>query len=246
MHLASTDSATSPIRRTPLGLELDLTILNRLNEPGMSLPEYADELFRFESDSYARLLLYLSKRRPRTVTRILSGSSVGLFVPETDPPPMQVSSPGASAYFNLGELVRPIFIGDRPEFPFKQHQLAGVKWLNGRSEGVLADDMGLGKTLQAIAAIETKQHSGEIHNALVLCPKSLIGVWVAEIQLWAPRLCVIALHSTIPTHDWEKVSNQCHVAITNYEAIRHSTPKAGRFDLVVYDEIHRLKKGLPK
>lgn len=101
--------------------------------------------------------------------------------------------------------------------------------------------MGLGKTLQAIAALEFKLRSGEVDNALILCPKSLIGVWEAEISLWAPRLCTVALHSTAPEGTWDTLPTQCQVAIANYEALRVSAPPSGSFDLVILDEVHKLK-----
>ena len=101
--------------------------------------------------------------------------------------------------------------------------------------------MGLGKTLQAIAALDTSQRSGAIENALIVCPKSLIGVWEAELSLWAPRMCVVALYSSVESREWQRLAAQCHVAVTNYEALRYHRPLPGAFDLVVFDEIQRLK-----
>ena len=101
--------------------------------------------------------------------------------------------------------------------------------------------MGLGKTLQAIAAFEQKHREGDVENALIICPKSLIGVWEAEIRLWAPRLCTVALHSSIPKNTWAVLPSQCQVAITNYEAIRSNGPEPGAFDVLILDEVHKLK-----
>ena len=236
-HLAG---VSPTFTRVPLGLQVDLAgiVLDRNPERPV---EYADGLYRFDRDARARLLSFLSDRRPQILARVRSGARYPTLVPETDPPPMVVTSRNATAYFNLGELVRPFFLRDRPDFPFKEHQRVGVEWLTSQAAGVLADDMGLGKTLQAIAAIEAMQHAGEVRNALVVCPKSLLGVWVAEVRLWAPRLCVVALHSTITKADWRNVADQCHLAVANYEAVRHSAPQSAAFDLVVFDEIHRLK-----
>ena len=126
-------------------------------------------------------------------------------------------------------------------YPLKPHQEEGVDWLRTRQAAILADDMGLGKTLQAIAAFELLHRTGDVENALVVCPKSLIGVWEAELSLWAPRLCNVALHTPVSPRIWSVLAMQCQVGITNYEAIRSSGPAKGAFDVLILDEVHRLK-----
>jgi len=116
-----------------------------------------------------------------------------------------------------------------------------VDWLVGRKSAVLADDMGLGKTIQAILAFDRMLGDDEVRNALVVCPKSVIGVWESEIKLWAPHLCVVAAHRGITPEEWRAVGEQCHVCITNYEGLRLSPPSKGAFDLVIFDEVHKLK-----
>lgn len=168
--------------------------------------------------------------------------SVSIFIPRGDPLPIRVSrSSSRNAYFTLGELERWRFLRHFPRYPLKDHQKDGVAWLSVKKSGILADDMGLGKTLQAIAAFEKMHRSGSVENVLIVCPKSLIGVWEAEIRLWAPRLCTVSLHVSISTANWETLSNQCQVAITNYEALRSSSPNPGSFDVLILDEVHRLK-----
>jgi len=141
----------------------------------------------------------------------------------------------------MGELVRWRFIRHFPLYPLKAHQEKGVNWLRDHQSAILADDMGLGKTLQAIAAFEQKHRAGEVENVLIVCPKSLIGVWEAEISLWAPRLCTVALHASLREENWAVLARQCQVAITNYEAIRSSRPAPRAFDVLILDEVHRLK-----
>jgi superfamily II DNA or RNA helicase len=75
----------------------------------------------------------------------------------------------------------------------RPYQLLGTRWLlslarAGRG-GVLGDDMGLGKTVQSIAALcALRAEAGSQAPALIICPKSLTGNWLAEIQRFAPHL----------------------------------------------------------
>jgi len=137
--------------------------------------------------------------------------------------------------------VRWRFIRNFPSYPLKAHQEEGVNWLLERDSAILADDMGLGKTLQAIAAFDKMHRAGKVENALIVCPKSLIGVWEAEISLWSPRLCTASLHSSISQKAWAVLPAQSQVVITNYEAIRSSRPPPGAFDMLILDEVHKLK-----
>ena len=44
-----------------------------------------------------------------------------------------------------------------------------------------------------------------------------------------------------PEKIWAVLPSQCQVAITNYEAIRSHGPAAGAFDVLILDEVHKLK-----
>ena len=203
---------------------------------------YSDETFECLESDLRDLLSYIRDNRADLWRRIQTGETVRLLAPLAYPPLIRIHDKSTrGAYFSLGELFRWRLLRLERSYPLKTHQTQGASWLKGRPAAILADDMGLGKTLQAIAAFEEMQHSGQIRNALVLCPKSLIGVWEAEIKLWAPRLCTVALHSSVDTREWRLLEKQCHVAITNYEAIRAHRPSSSTFDLVIFDEIHRLK-----
>lgn len=228
------------LQRNTLGLAIHLALDVHRTPP--DLPPYTDATFTCSPHNLTQLIDHLINNRPDLARPLYSGETLTIFIPQTDPPIIRVSRRiGRSAYFNLGELWRWRFLTQLPDYPFKTHQRTGVTWLRGRPYAVLADDMGLGKTLQAIAALVAMHKSRDILNALVICPKSLIGVWEAELSLWAPRLCVVALHSTVPLQEWSLIATQSHVAITNYDAIRRSHPHAGAFDLVIFDEIHKLK-----
>jgi len=63
------------------------------------------------------------------------------------------------------------------------YQKAGYAWIKMLEYyhlgGILADEMGLGKTIQALAAI---QNAPENTQSLVVCPKTLLYNWAAEID----------------------------------------------------------------
>lgn len=229
------------VSRSPIGLTLELWLSDR-GPDSPALRSFADETFRCDSTAVERLVEHLQLRRNDVLSRLDFEKRVSLFIPQGDPPIIRVTrAESRSAFFTLGELMRWRFIRNFPSYPLKAHQEEGVDWLRERRNAILADDMGLGKTLQAIAAFEQKHRAGEVENALIVCPKSLIGVWEAEISLWAPRLCAVALHSRVSKKAWAVLPAQCQVAITNYEAIRSSRPDPGAFDVVILDEVHKLK-----
>ena len=229
------------LERNSIGLQLTLS-LSDSPEPYGSQTFYPDDTFHSSSATIRALFGYLVKSRPQLTERLTSGRDLVFLIPLQDPPIQRVFNGDVPhGYFTTGELSRWRFLRHRVEYQLKAYQRDGVHWLTQHPAAILADDMGLGKTLQTIVAIEDLLISDAITNALVLCPKSLIGVWEAEIRLWAPRLCTVALYTPINPRQWSTLSSQCHVAITNYEALRHERPQAGTFDLVVLDEIHRLK-----
>ena len=145
----------------------------------------------------------------------------------------------------VGELLCPLLHGPPNLEKLYSFQLRGVKWLVGRSGGILADDMGLGKTVQAIAAIRLLFNLGRIRTALVVCPKSLVANWEREFNQWAPELGVAVLTpiARIREDAWKVVTGRRHVILTNYEQLREVPDVLRRVppDLTIADEAHHLR-----
>lgn len=198
----------------------------------------------------------------RAVTRILtldesslrdlmSGHQVVKWIPSSDPAPLSPLSPDATRedFWSLrqtsGQLVRPMLVAEPMTPGLMGFQREGVDWLLGTPAGILADDMGLGKTVQAIAAMRVLFARGDIAQALILCPRSLLANWEAELARWAPELTRTRVVPSAGLREaaWSALRDRVHVLITNYEQMRQ-VPEALRkapVDLVVADEAHRLR-----
>ena len=116
----------------------------------------------------------------------------------------------------------------------RAYQEKGVDWLSFLRQaelgGVLADDMGLGKTLQTICALEGR--------VLVVCPKSVVYNWQAEIARFRPSLSTSIYHGTGRT-----LSKKADVTLTTYAVLRLDQEKlaAEKWDIVVLDEAQAIK-----
>jgi superfamily II DNA or RNA helicase len=116
----------------------------------------------------------------------------------------------------------------------RAYQTRGVDWLSFLRDAelgaVLADDMGLGKTLQTIAVLRGR--------ALVVCPKSVLHNWAAEIARFRPGVRVALFHGASRTLD-----PGADVTLTTYAVLRLDTGAlAGEaWDAVVLDEAQAIK-----
>jgi superfamily II DNA or RNA helicase len=114
---------------------------------------------------------------------------------------------------------------------YQQH---GVDWLaflrDAGLGAVLADDMGLGKTLQTLAILTGR--------ALVVCPKSVLHNWAAEIARFRPNLRVALFHG--PTRALDPGAD---LTLTTYAVLRLDTTllAAEAWDAVVLDEAQAIK-----
>lgn len=72
----------------------------------------------------------------------------------------------------------------------RPYQREGVAWmgklLNHGCHCLLADEMGLGKTVQVISLIKDRLAQGK--KALIVCPASVVPVWVSEFKKFVPEL----------------------------------------------------------
>jgi hypothetical protein len=87
---------------------------------------------------------------------------------------------------------------DLPEF-LRPYQCRGVEWLAHLADhgchGLLADEMGLGKTVQIIALLRARPVLGKSH--LVVCPASVVPVWIEELRRFAPEMHVFVLKNGV-------------------------------------------------
>jgi SNF2 family DNA or RNA helicase len=74
----------------------------------------------------------------------------------------------------------------------RPYQKEGVRWLTFLGKytmgACLADEMGLGKTVQIIALLRNVYRENSAGKVMILCTKSLVYNWAAELQKFAPEL----------------------------------------------------------
>lgn len=145
--------------------------------------------------------------------------------------------------FNIEDLISSFF-GTHAQLPLLPFQVYGVDWLESKDRAMLADDMGLGKTFQALAGISRLILEGEITRVLIICPRSLVFTWYAEINKWTPYLSTTAV---IPSGNaaesvWKSRTGKSQIIITSYEQLRtNSNFMSEQAQLVVCDEAHKLR-----
>ncbi|MGI5924493.1 MAG: DEAD/DEAH box helicase [Lentisphaeria bacterium] len=133
----------------------------------------------------------------------------------------------------------------------RAYQRDGVRFLADRclcgAGAILADDMGLGKTLQIIALLSAWQRRAKARSksftALVVCPASVIGVWLQQSQQFSPDLPVQALRGNRHHREAILAENDNGVLVTNYGLLRQDIDllAAKPFDFVILDEAQNIK-----
>jgi len=109
----------------------------------------------------------------------------------------------------------------------------------------------LGKTLQALVAVaisHTDIQANSDKKSLVVCPASVVGHWVNEINRFFPGgalLAPIAYTGTAKARraSWSDCSTRCNVVVTSYSVLRTDVDllESVLFDYCILDEGHLLK-----
>lgn len=99
---------------------------------------------------------------------------------------------------------------------FLPYQVDGIAYALSRKRVLIADEMGLGKTIQAIGVMNSYPTNTLV---LIVCPKSLVPNWLAELEEW----------------HW----GGCNVLVCHYEALKKFPPQP--WELVIIDEAHYIK-----
>lgn len=147
--------------------------------------------------------------------------------------------------------------GVTKEFPPWPHQIEARNLIEELDGTGIWLDMGTGKTKVVIDFIRNNDYK----KILVICPKKVIPVWDEEFDKHCapplPRICLLDQYSTIKKEIKLKrglmqaeMTGQKFVAIANYDSIWReplkSTIENAEFDVIVADEIHRIKSAKAK
>jgi SNF2 family DNA or RNA helicase len=103
----------------------------------------------------------------------------------------------------------------------------------------MADDMGLGKTIQVISLILKLKEEKKLKNpVLVICPTTLMGNWMKELQMFGPSLTVSTYHGLDRKLDTEK-----DIILTTYAIMRIDVEemKKQNWGMIVVDEAQNIK-----
>ncbi|KAI2499043.1 hypothetical protein MHU86_15432 [Fragilaria crotonensis] len=134
------------------------------------------------------------------------------------------------------------------------YQAEGVAWLRFLQtvglHGALCDSMGLGKTLQALVAIalahEDSKRSGKTPVSIVVCPSSVVGHWVAEIQKFFPNILPATSlmgNAKQRSKSWSDSEKGISIVVTSYSVLRSDLEqlRTPNWEYCVLDEGHLLK-----
>ena len=87
------------------------------------------------------------------------------------------------ALFEARNMVPYNYSGESHIWPMQEQ---AIQWINTAGSGIIGDDPGSGKTVMACALMNRDAHAAQqdVYRALVVCPKSVFGVWEQHVKDW--------------------------------------------------------------
>ena len=134
----------------------------------------------------------------------------------------------------------------------RHYQKDGAEFLMDRvscgAGAILADDMGLGKTLQVLAVLEAfrdeaRRGSGKPFKALVVCPASVVAVWLSQTERFCPSLSIAAISGTAAQRKRQLATLRAEVFVMHYQIVRQDAEllKDKELDFLILDEAQAIK-----
>ena len=123
-----------------------------------------------------------------------------------------------------------------------QHQTNAHLWTIDRRESLLS--MGSGKTRAVIELLRSWQPK----RVLVYCPKSVIPVRLKQVTMWGLDSRVLLLNQGLSAKTIKQLiqalaDTRPLIGVVNYESVwRLPFIEGPQWDVLVYDEVHRLKR----
>ena len=137
----------------------------------------------------------------------------------------------------------------------RDYQQIGMSWLvHLRKWGMgalLADDMGLGKTIQLLAYLAYCKKTDLLRGPfLLVCPTSVLGNWLKEVERFVPSLSVMIHHGTdrLKGAEFSLQVESCDLILTTYSLMQRDELELGsiHWDGIVLDEAQHIKNAYTK
>lgn len=145
-------------------------------------------------------------------------------------------------------LVETCEVPDTLDGELRQYQKEGFYWLRFlyqyRFNGILADDMGLGKTIQVLTLLKSIPVD---QPHLVICPRSLIYNWAAEIDKFYPGTPYLVYHGVPEEREAMRSSfPEKQLVITTYDILARDAKALQnfKFGYCILDEAQHIKNHL--
>lgn len=110
-------------------------------------------------------------------------------------------------------------------FTLFAHQRKALNYLRLNDSFMLTMEQGCGKTLPSLVRMCELIKAGEVKQGLICCPKSVIGSWERDIELF-------------PAADQKLLLNT--LDIINYDMVWRSPKYKKDYDLILCDEAHNI------
>jgi len=128
-----------------------------------------------------------------------------------------------------------------------KHQQEAVEWAWARAWAILHHGMGSGKTLTTLALMLRCIAERQATRMLVCCPKAVMPAWQKQVSLWCPEVRVVLLDGSTKAKKQKQLAAALAdlspvIIVINYEsAWRLDELERLKWDVLVWDEVHRLK-----
>lgn len=124
----------------------------------------------------------------------------------------------------------------------RPYQEQAADFLYERDRAMVLAPVGAGKTAITLTALREMVRDGHIRRALVLAPKRVcVDVWPKEKALWAPELTLDICVGTAKRRADVLRRTDTHIVVANYDILQWLALQEWRFDIIVFDELTRLK-----
>jgi SNF2 family DNA or RNA helicase len=120
-----------------------------------------------------------------------------------------------------------------------QHEAADFLYANDR--GMVLAPVGAGKTATTLVALRDLMGDGYARRALIIAPlRVATSTWPTEARLWAPEL-TMSVCTGSPAARVKALAAQTQLVVTNYDNLQWLATQKLDFDVLVFDELTRLK-----